>query len=262
MLKKNLFDLKSQKILLTGATGYLGLEMTNALLSHGAHVFINAKNENKVNKLYNKLKAQNKKVTNASFDINDHKKVKNFFLKNRKFHSIINNGFSGHKGDFYSFDEIAYNESFKTGITSVAHLINCATKSLKSGAKENGTSSIINISSMYGIVSPNSKNYKFTPFNNPPHYGAAKAGLIQYTKYAATHLAKDNIRVNCISPGPFPSKIIQKNKLFIKNLKKNVPLDRIGKPEDLSTSIIFLCSSYSSYITGINLSVDGGWTIW
>jgi NAD(P)-dependent dehydrogenase (short-subunit alcohol dehydrogenase family) len=260
MIKKNLFDLRGQKILLTGATGYLGLEMTHALLSHGAHVFINGRNEDKVNRLFNKLK--NKNVTNATFDINDYKKVKNFFLKNKKFHSIINNGFSGHKGDFYTFDEVAYNESFKTGITSVAHLINCATKSLKNGAKEIGTSSIINISSMYGMVSPNSKNYKFTPFNNPPYYGASKAGLIQYTKYAATYLAKDNIRVNSISPGPFPNKITQRNKLFIKNLKQNVPLDRIGKPKDLRTSIIFLCSSNSSYITGANIPVDGGWTAW
>jgi len=63
---------------------------------------------------------------------------------------------------------------------------------------------------MYGVISPNIKNYKSTHFNNPPYYGAAKAALIQYTKYAAIHLAKYNIRVNCISPGPFPNKIISK----------------------------------------------------
>ena len=115
---------------------------------------------------------------------------------------------------------------------------------------------------MYGLVSPNPANYPLKTPNNPPHYGSMKAALIQYTKYASVYLAKYKIRVNAISPGPFQSKKIQKNKNFISKLKASVPLKRIGTPDDLNTSIIFLSSSHSSYITGINLPVDGGWIVW
>ena len=98
-------------------------------------------------------------------------------------------------------------------------------------------------------------------FANPPHYGVAKAGIIQLTRYAAVHLAAHGIRVNSISPGPFPSKEVQKNADFIETLSKNVPLGRIGKPEELLGAVIFLLSSASSYITGQNIVVDGGWTV-
>ena len=116
---------------------------------------------------------------------------------------------------------------------------------------------------MYGLVSPKPENYKnFNKMSNPPYYGAVKAALIQYTKYAAVNLAKYNIRVNSISPGAFPNLLTQKNKNFINKLKKNIPLNRIGKPNDLKTSIVYLCSKNSSYVTGTNLIVDGGWTAW
>jgi NAD(P)-dependent dehydrogenase (short-subunit alcohol dehydrogenase family) len=115
---------------------------------------------------------------------------------------------------------------------------------------------------MYGIVSPNPKNYSSKKDNNPTHYGSMKAALIQYTKYASVNLAKYNIRVNSISPGAFPNLPIKKNKKFLSKLKKNIPLNRIGLPSDIKTSIIYLSSKNSSYVTGTNLIVDGGWTAW
>ena len=116
---------------------------------------------------------------------------------------------------------------------------------------------------MYGSVAPNPKIYGNSKLDNPPYYGAAKAALEQYSKYAAVNLAKHRIRVNTISPGPFPSPtIVKKNKNFIKNLQSKNPLNTIGKPKDLITSILFLCSNSSNFITGINIPVDGGWKIW
>jgi len=262
-MKKNcLFDLSKQNILLTGATGFLGSSMLRTLLDYDAHVFINSRNKKKVNELIKKYKSIGKKVSPAIFDINDYKKVKFFFKRNKKFHTIINNAYEGDSGHFENFNQKSYDKSYKVGITSVAHLINCAKKSLKNGGNDFGSTSIINIASMYGSVSPKPTNYPAKTLNNPPHYGSVKAALIQYTKYASVYLAKYNIRVNTISPGPFPSKKVQKNKSFISKLKTNVPLNRIGTPNDLDTSIIFLSSPYSSYVTGINLPVDGGWTTW
>lgn len=262
-MKKNcLFDLSKQNILLTGATGYLGLSMLKILLEYNAHVFINSRNKKKVNELVKQYRKIGKKVSPAIFDINDFKKVKLFFKKNKKFHTIINNAYEGDAGHFENFNKESYDKSYKVGIISVAHLVDCAKETLKKGSKDIGSSSIINIASMYGLVSPKPSNYPSKNMNNPPHYGSMKAALIQYTKYASIYLAKYNIRVNTISPGAFPNKKVQKNKNFISKLKSSIPLNRIGSPNDLNTSIMFLSSSYSSYVTGTNLSIDGGWTAW
>lgn len=127
----------------------------------------------------------------------------------------------------------------------------------------NEGSSIVNIASMYGMVSPDPRIYGDSGQNSPVYYGAGKAGLIQMTKYLACHLADRNIRVNAISPGAFPN--FSKEHVggdFHKNLENKIPVSRIGKPEDLNGAIHFLLSDSSSYVNGANIPVDGGWTAW
>jgi gluconate 5-dehydrogenase len=125
---------------------------------------------------------------------------------------------------------------------------------------------IINVSSMYGIVSPDFRLYEdeeCEKYLNPPHYGAAKAGIIQLTKYFAVLLGKYNINVNAITPGPFPKKLIQdENPVFIDRLKSKNPMLSIGKPEDIQGTAVLLASDASRFITGQNFIIDGGWTIW
>ena len=94
------------------------------------------------------------------------------------------------------------------------------------------------------------------------NYGVGKAAIIQYTKNAAVFLAEKNIRINSISPGPFPNKNVQKNKIFIKNISNKVPMGRIGRPFEIAGAVVFLASDASSYVTGHNLIIDGGWTCW
>ena len=115
---------------------------------------------------------------------------------------------------------------------------------------------------MYGMVSPDFSIYEeFPNFLNPPHYGAAKAAVIQLTKYFAHYLGTEDIQVNAVSPGAFPSEKVQENNLFIKSLEKKTALKRIGQPSDLVGAFVFLSSNASDYITGHNLVVDGGWTV-
>lgn len=262
-MKNELFDLSDQKILLTGASGHLGFSMLEALLDFGAYVFVNSRSKKKYADIIKRLDVKFKnKISPAIFDLNNYKKVKNFFRKNIQLHTIINNAFNCKTAHFENFNEIEYDKTFKLGLTSVAHLNNCALKSLKKGSADIGTASIINIASMYGIVSPNPKNYGSKKDNNPAHYGSMKAALIQYTKYASVNLAKYGIRVNSISPGAFPNLSIINNRKFITKLKKNIPLNRVGVPSDIKTSVVYLSSKNSSYVTGTNLIIDGGWTTW
>jgi len=133
----------------------------------------------------------------------------------------------------------------------------------RGGVEVLGGASIVNISSMYGMVSPDPSLYADTGANNPAHYGATKAGLIQLTRYLACHIAKQGIRVNSISPGPFP-KIAEDpaGSQFIKALESKVPMGRIGQPEEVAGPVTFLLSGAASYVNGANIPVDGGWTAW
>jgi len=112
-------------------------------------------------------------------------------------------------------------------------------------------------------VSPDPRIYGHSGANNPPYYGAAKAALIQFTRYAACHLAEHRIRVNCISPGPFPSKkYLERDPEFRERLSAKNPMGRTGEVDELQGPLLFLASDASSYVTGANVAVDGGWTAW
>jgi len=96
-----------------------------------------------------------------------------------------------------------------------------------------------------------------------PYYGAVKGALLQYTRYAAVHLAGARIRVNAISPGPFPPLRFREEKPdFYQHLISKVPMKRIGTPADMIGPLVFLASPHAQYVTGTNMCVDGGWTAW
>jgi NAD(P)-dependent dehydrogenase (short-subunit alcohol dehydrogenase family) len=126
-----------------------------------------------------------------------------------------------------------------------------------------GRGSIVNIGSLYASVSPDPRMYDHVPmdppFLKPPAYGASKAGLHNLTRYFATHLAGRGVRVNTLSPGGIAG---GQDAEFVTKFSSRVPLGRLGRPEELVPPLIFLASDASSYVTGINLKVDGGFTAW
>ncbi len=117
--------------------------------------------------------------------------------------------------------------------------------------------SIINISSIYGVVANDPTLYDGTEMLQPPHYNFVKAGMINFTRHIANYYGKRGVRANCISPGGFHAD--QPNR-FIENYCKRVPIGRLLRHEDIKGAVVFLASDASAYITGINLMVDGGWT--
>jgi NAD(P)-dependent dehydrogenase (short-subunit alcohol dehydrogenase family) len=116
---------------------------------------------------------------------------------------------------------------------------------------------------MYAMISPDQRIYESASGVNPPFYGAAKAALLQWTRYAACEFGAEGIRVNSISPGPFPSELVQKGSpAFIEKLANKVPMGRVGQSAEIKGPILFLASSASSFVNGANIVVDGGWTCW
>ncbi len=123
--------------------------------------------------------------------------------------------------------------------------------------------SVVLFSSMYGSVAPDPSIYQAPQTPNPIEYGVNRAGIQQMARYLAMHFGPDGVRCNSISPGPFPSPDAQRtHPHMVAAQNSKVPLGRIGRAEEIAGAVAFLLSDASSYITGINLPVDGGWTAW
>lgn len=122
-----------------------------------------------------------------------------------------------------------------------------------------GGGRIVNLSSTYGLVSPDPRVYGDSGVNSPVAYAAAKAGVVNLTRYLAVHWRDKNIRVNCLAPGGvFDNQSAE----FVANYCARTPLGRMARPEDYQGAVVFLLSRASDYMTGAVLCVDGGWTAW
>lgn len=170
---------------------------------------------------------------------------------------ILTYGAAGQNFNDITADD--FNRASHLGVTSTFIMARAVGQEMKKLHK----GSIVLFSSMYGMVSPDPAIYELPMEANPIEYGVGKAGIIQMTKYLAVHWARSGIRCNCISPGPFPNQIIQNSHPeFIQRLSQKVPMGRVGQAQEIAGPVHFLLSEESSYMTGQNMVVDGGWTIW
>lgn len=172
---------------------------------------------------------------------------------------LVNNAFTVYPAAALSIDTETVHSCAESLIGIHIRLSLAVAEILKAG--QGG--SIVNIASMYGKVSPRPDLYSCLDSVNPILYGAFKAGLIQASRYLSSLLAPDGIRVNSVSYGPFPSLAVQaSDPEFIQRLAKHTHLKRIGVPSEAAGVVRFLLSEESSYITGADIPVDGGWTAW
>jgi|SRR5690554_2811518 len=261
---ENVFDLKNKIAIVTGGYSHLGTAITEGLLAYGAKVYVAGRSKSKfIEKFGGKA---DKNIVFVEIDILNSKSIENcfeeVFKSEGKIDVLVNNAHSA-KG---SSQESMSDDDFLYTLDGILGSIHKCVKAVLPYMKKHEEGKIINISSMYGLVSPDFRLYKgdyCEKYTNPPHYGAAKAGVIQLTKYYAVLLAKYNIQVNSVTPGPFPKEEIQKeNPEFIKRLQQRNPMNKVGQPEYLQGPILLLASRGSDFMTGQNLQVDGGWTIW
>lgn len=255
-----LFSLSGKTVMVTGGYGHLGTAISAGLAEAGADVFVLGRDEGKfrnsfINTTQDNIRFQYCNISQTESIAAAFQQVKSL---QGKIDVLVNNAVysKGQHPEQLSDEEWAF--GIDGNLNSVYRCIREAIPYMK----ERG-GRIINVSSMYGIVSPDFGIYEESPASlNPPHYGAAKAGVLQLTRYFACYLGKHNITVNAVTPGPFPSVAVQQNEAFIQKLKEKNPLGRIGKPEELKGTFVYLASDASAFMTGQNMVIDGGWTAW
>ena len=283
-----LINLSKSTAIVTGGAGLIGRAYTATLLEAGAQVIIIDKkiDSKKILKLIKKeSKLEQKKINKLKLiecDITDPIQVKNTFkkldksLKNLKI--LVNNAslvkqvgkedlVDSYK-PFLQMKPKDWEEFFSVDLTGTLLM---SQKVIPYMQKNNG-GSIINISSTYGILSPDQRLYKFSndklsknmkklgvKIEKPIGYSISKSGVLNLTRFLATKFAEDNIRVNTLTLGG----VYDKNPpQFVKAYSERTPLGRMADKKEYSGPLLFLASDMSSYMTGSNLIIDGGWSAW
>ncbi len=261
--KSSFLDLKDKIVVIAGASGLIGKKLCDGFLKQGSTVVITSRSDTKGRELEKKLnKVYKGKVIYCQLNITVEKSVDDLvkFVLNRFYKTdiFVNCSWPKTKDWMKNVEEVKY-DSIKENVSDHLGGYFLCTQKIAILMKKQKSGSIINFSSIYGVVGPNFSIYDGTEMTCPPAYPLIKGGIITMTKYFATYFAKYNVRINCICPGGIFNK---QNKKFIKKYSQLVPLGRMGNAEEVAGAALFLASDSSSYITGHCLMVDGGWTAW
>jgi NAD(P)-dependent dehydrogenase (short-subunit alcohol dehydrogenase family) len=261
-----MMDLKGRVAIITGGAGHLGSTMADALAELGCSICLLDRNAEALAKVSAQLKSTwGVPVAPLEIDLEDEAAraaVQSWVSeKFGRADILINNaGFVGDsqlKGWVVPFEEQqigTWRRAVEVNLTAAFHLSQVLTPLLRA----NGKGSIINVSSIYGVAGPDMRLYEGTAMGNPAAYAASKGGLVQTTRWLSAVLAPD-IRVNCISPGGIAR---NQPEAFVRRYEERTPMRRMGKEEDFKGAIAYFGSDLSSWVTGENLMVDGGWTVW
>ena len=250
-----MFDLKGNVAVITGASSGLGRQMSIGFAKQGADLVIMARRIELLEELKIELEKYNVKVMPIKCDVTNTddvnsaaKKVENEF---GKVDIIVNCAGSSKDAGVLNMTDAEWDFTVNTDLTSVFKV----TRAFASIMKKNNYGRIINIASMYGLVGNTAID--------TVAYHSAKGGVVNFTRAVAAELAKYNITCNAICPGYFETELTKEvlnTDDFQEYMKNTVPMQRYGKAGELNAGAIFLASKEASYVTGIVLPIDGGYT--
>ena len=254
---KNYFDLTGQVAVVTGASTGLGVQMAKALANQGAKVAVLARRKDKIDEVAKEIATTFKVETLAvQCDITDTERVNaavdEILAKFGRIDILINNAGTGAVAPAEDITDDQFNGELNVDLGGTFKVSRAVAKKAMINAKYGR---IINIASMYGLV-----GNKVAPCSP---YHAAKGGVVNLTRGLASEWGKYNINVNAICPGYFYSPLTKEtldSDFFQQNARTMIPLSRYGNEGELDTAAIFLASPASSYVTGVALPVDGGYT--
>ena len=265
MKVKKLFDLSDKTIVLTGAAGHLGKNYVDGLSQFGANVVLSDINYQGCKKIEKQMREKyDIDPLSVKLDLTDPKSIKCMISKiTKKYSSIdvlVNN--AAYQGDkkirsagFEKLELGTWNKAINVNLTGIFLLCQAVGKIMLKQKSGN----IINISSTYGMVGADQRIYGKSGLNSPAFYAATKSGILNLTRYLASYWNRTGIRVNTLSPGGVEN---NQDKNFIRKYSEKTMLGRMARNDEYVGALIFLASDASSYMTGSNLVIDGGWTTW
>lgn len=261
----NLFRLDGKTAIVTGGTGLYGKAVSKALAEAGAQVVIASRNLENCETYADFLQKEGYKADGFHLDMADEKNIREFVKKvNDRYGRIdilINNAVR--RNGVKDLEDVTKADLEQSQLVNYTGLI-LVTKEVIKLMRKQKSGNIINIGSIQGVVGPHFPVYGSTGMSSGVNYTFEKWGMVGFTKWIANYYGRFNIRANCISPGGFGpgvEKAFGENE-FVHNYRKLTPLGRFATEEDIKGPVIFLSSEASSYITGHNLMMDGGWTSW
>lgn len=266
----SIFSLKGKTAVVTGASGLIGRAQCRALSDFGAAVSVCDIDMSDTEEILKELNSESFAVCTDVTDIDSLTMAKDIILsKTGSIDILVNNAavndiYSGKESVvkqsmFENYSLEFWNKSLEINVTGT--FLSC--RVFGSVIAQNGGGSIINIASTYGIVGPDQSIYTDETgkqkFYKSPSYPTGKGAILNFTRYLASYWGKNGVRVNTLSPGGVED---GQDSFFIENYSNRTMLGRMAKPSDYAGAVIFLASEASSYMTGANLVVDGGWTAW
>jgi NAD(P)-dependent dehydrogenase (short-subunit alcohol dehydrogenase family) len=258
---QELFDLSGKTSLITGASGHLGGAMARALAEAGSRVAVTSRDQDRARTAARKLPDPGGAGHfGVVLDQMDASSIEQGFAEivqqAGQVDVLVNNGHEPLANDWTDVTARQFSRHLAnaTGYFLLGRLVH------DHAARRRAPASIILLGSMYGLVGSYPKAYQGICPASPAAYHALKGGIIHLARHLAVYWAADRVRVNCLSPGPFPSPEAPAG--LAERLKQHSPMGRMGVPHELKGAVVFLASDASSYLTGQNLVVDGGWTAW
>lgn len=252
VVEVGVFDLSGKVMVVAGGSGYLGTAVCKGLIEQGASVIVfdTKSPSNFTPECYRNVDvADEAAVARALVEV---------VSEHMALHCAVNMTFSNAGVPFDDLSLADWNRSLRTNVIGAFLFSREAARHIAAS----GGGSIVHFSSMYGVVSPDPRMYPTPDGANPVDYGVGKAGILQMTRYQAVRWAERKVRVNAVVPGAFPNPLVQQDAAFVAKLSAKNPMGRIGQPHELAGAVVFLASDASSYMTGQQLVIDGGWTIW
>ena len=250
-----MFDLKGRVAVISGASSGLGKQMARGFAKQGANLVLLARRLERLEELKKELEELGIKVLAVKCDVTSTEDIENAGkLAEQEFGKVdilINCAGSSKDAGVLDMKDDEWDFTIETDLTSIFKM----TRTFANIMKKNNYGRIINIASMYGLVG----NTEIPTIA----YHSSKGGVVNFTRAAAAELAKHNITVNCICPGYFYTELttaVLDTPQFQEFANTHVPMKRYGKEGELNAGAIFLASEEASYVTGVILPIDGGYT--
>ncbi len=253
------FSLKGKVALLTGGAGLYGRQIAEALVEAGATTYIASRNVVELEKVAEALRAKGGDITALPLDLEDEASIRTLVSeiakRSGRLDVLVNNAVIRCACADWDQPMEVFDRSLRINASSLFALTRLAGEEMK----KQGGGSVINIGSYMGLLGPDPLNYVGTDMmaNPSPIYFYEKGGMVNFTRFAASVLGPYGIRVNAIHPGGLFN---NQPEAFVKNYNANTMLGRMADDSDLKGVIVFLASDASSYLTGTNIPVDGGYT--